>query len=190
MRSKITVNEFSWKEPTECSLLLKRWQIEDAPAVFEAVDRNRGHLERWLPWVGTTRNIEDSADFIRESVKAFERRIKFEYGIFLRPKCNSPKLLLVGAIGLLNGSLQGNLEVGYWLVKDMEGHGIVTMSVKALIEEATNFLGNSHFVIRAHFDNWKSRKIAERLGFVEKGFNKDEKVLQGFSSKMTEYHLD
>ena len=138
---------------------MRRWQLDDAQSIFEAVDNNREHLGKWLPWVATTLAIEQPKKFIEESIKSFQTGTKFEYGIFLRPK--SSQELLIGAVGIVNRRECG-AEIGYWLSKDFEGNGIITTAVKELITEARSSLKISSFVIMAMESNWKSRSIPER----------------------------
>ena len=189
MRPVIEIDGVSSKGDLQYSVLLRRWQIEDAASIFKQVDRNRSHLDKWLPWVRETQGVEDSAKFVKGSIEAFESRTRFEYGIFLRPICSNTQCLLIGAVGLVSCSTEGKAEIGYWLAQDMQGNGIVTMAVKALIEEAKSSLGVSQFVVKVQGDNWKSRKIPERLGFVEKRFADNELSVDGCTSKMIEYHL-
>ena len=189
MRSIIKIDWSSSQSDPEYSVVLRKWQVEDAEAIFKQVDRNRRHLDKWLPWVRETRGVDDSVNFVKGSIDAFESKTRFEYGIFLRPNCNNTRWLVIGAVGLIHCSMKEKVEIGYWLAHDMQGNGIVTMSVKALIEEAKNSLGVSQFVVKVQGDNWKSRKIPERLGFVEKGFNQNELPVDGCTSKLIEYHL-
>lgn len=170
--------------------MLRRWQIDDAPSIFKAIDENRSHLEKWLPWVQETRSVNDSIDFIQGSVPAFENGTRYEYGIFLRPIKDNTKWLVIGAIGVFRRSLEGVLEIGYWLSKDMEGNGIVTLAVKTLMEEVKESLGVSRFFITSHVDNWKSRKIPERLGFVAKKHCETKPPLNGLPSRLVQYQLE
>eukprot|EP00112_Aurelia_sp_Birch-Aquarium-sp1_P002946 Seg1329.9 transcript_id=Seg1329.9/GoldUCD/mRNA.D3Y31 product="putative ribosomal N-acetyltransferase YdaF" protein_id=Seg1329.9/GoldUCD/D3Y31 len=165
---------------------MRRWQLNDAKSIFEAVDNNREHLGKWLPWVATTLATEDSKKFIEESVKGFETGTKFEYGIFLGPKYSEETL--IGAVGLVNKG-ENDAEIGYWLSKDFEGNGIITIAVKELITEARNTLKVSSFVIMAMEGNLKSRNIPERLQFVHKGYSDDHIKVNGISYKLIKYQL-
>ena len=48
-------------EDTELRLLEER----HAEELTNLIDRNREHLRAWLPWVDTTRTVEDLKNFIR-----------------------------------------------------------------------------------------------------------------------------
>src|ERR671920_1440151 len=44
---------------------LRPLEEADADELFALTDRNRAHLEAWLPWVPLTRAATDSLEFIR-----------------------------------------------------------------------------------------------------------------------------
>lgn len=171
-------------------IVLRRWQIDDAPALFKEVDKNRTHLGAWLPWVSGTQGVGDSLGFIEASIKAFDSGTKFEYGIFMRPDNDSCEWKVIGSIGFVDVVPNVKTEIGYWLVRDMEGQGIVTMAMKTLMAEGRNTLGIYHFVVKALEGNLKSRKVPERLGFVQKSLSEDSRIRDCSSSKMTEYHFE
>ena len=189
MKPVIAIEGISLKKHPGHCLELRRWTKEDAPAIFKEVDKNRDHLAKWLPWVQTTHSVEDSVQFVNERITGFENKDRFEYGIFLKPNDSDKELSLIGAVGLVSLVSQEFAEIGYWLAKDMQGNGIITMAVKALIEEAKESSTFSKFVIKSVPDNMKSRKVPERLGFIEKGLSKSEMLLNGVSHKLIEYHF-
>ena len=48
--------------------ILLRWPfMADAEELFKLIDTNREHLGRWLPWVDTTRSVEDIGHWNRGS---------------------------------------------------------------------------------------------------------------------------
>ena len=186
MQPKIRLPAFSGQ-----TCYMRRWDLSDVKSVFDAiedgdaVDRNEELPGKWLPWEAVTSNIEYSEKFIAESVKGFHTGTKFEYGIFLGPK--SSEEVLIGAVGLVNG--RGSIaEIGFWLSKYFEGHGVITNAVKELITEARNALKVSSFVIMAMENNFKSRSIPERLNFVPKGCR--QITAYGISHKLIKYQLD
>ena len=44
---------------------LRAWTLEDAEPLLALVEENRDFLRRWLPWVDTTRRVEDELEFLR-----------------------------------------------------------------------------------------------------------------------------
>ena len=65
-------------------------------------------------------------------------------------------------------------EIGYWIVSGLEGRGLVTRAVRALIDTGFGELGFHRLVIRAGVDNDRSRAIPERLGFTREAIARGE----------------
>jgi ribosomal-protein-serine acetyltransferase len=65
-------------EDTELRLLEER----HAEELTNLIDRNREHLRAWLPWVDTTRTVEDLKNFIRGALKQFAQNKGFVAGIW------------------------------------------------------------------------------------------------------------
>ncbi|MDQ0343269.1 RimJ/RimL family protein N-acetyltransferase [Lederbergia wuyishanensis] len=59
--------------------------------------------------------------------------------------------------------------IGYWLVEEYQGNGIMTKVARALTDYAFTELKLNKVEIRAAVENKKSRSIPERLGFVNEG---------------------
>ncbi|MCH2192501.1 MAG: GNAT family N-acetyltransferase, partial [Gammaproteobacteria bacterium] len=59
--------------------------------------------------------------------------------------------------------------IGYWLSKDKQGHGLLTSACNELEEIGFNLLCLNKIEIHVAKENHKSRAVAERLGYSEKG---------------------
>jgi ribosomal-protein-serine acetyltransferase len=143
---------------------LRPFEESDAPELFALTDRNRAHLEPWLPWVPSTTSPHDSLQFIR----ATRRQLDDDAGM---------QLCLVDADGAIAGVAGFHgfdrqnraTTIGYWLAADHQGRGLMTAAVRALVAHAFDERGLHRVVIEAAVDNARSRAIAERLGFREEG---------------------
>ena len=71
---------FSYKltGDTEVRLLQER----HAQQLTDLTERNREHLREWLPWVDTTRTVEDLKNFIRGALEQFAHNKGFVAGIW------------------------------------------------------------------------------------------------------------
>ncbi len=140
--------------------ILRRLVLEDLDAIWEAVERNRERLAEWMPWVALTPTIEQERAWL-ESVVANEASLE-GCGIFLDGR-------YVGGVGLMPGPYGIAGEIGYWIDAELEGRGLVTRAVRALIEVGFGQLGLHRIEIRAGVGNRRSRAIPERLGFTFEG---------------------
>ncbi|MDA0676760.1 MAG: GNAT family protein [Chloroflexi bacterium] len=85
------------------------------------------------------------------------------YGIFVDNK-------LAGAIEIRGfESPVRAVSIGYWLSKDVQGRGVITRCVTALIRMAFETYDMNQVIIRVAPENTRSRAIPERLGFTQVG---------------------
>lgn len=158
MRKPIKVNK---------DIELRFWEVKWASDLFALTEKNRQHLQPWLPWVPKTKEIDDSKKFILKCKREYKKGESMELGIWFKGQ-------LVGCIGLHKiNKTSRNTEIGYWLSSDYYGKGIVTKSARILINYAFKELKLHRIEIVAGTDNYKSYAIPERLGFVKEGIKRD-----------------
>ena len=77
---------------------------------------------------------------------------------------------IVGAVGFHGVDwVHRTTSIGYWLDAGLQGRGIMTRAVRALVDHALRGWQLNRVEIRAAPDNRRSRAIPERLGFREEG---------------------
>lgn len=82
--------------------------------------------------------------------------------------------ILVGMIGHVGIDWPNRAtEIGYWLAEDRQGRGIITRSVRALIDEAFGPLDLHRVVIRCATGNTRSAAVPRRLGFQLEGAQRE-----------------
>lgn len=161
------------------NIILKSWQIDFAPDLFSLTDKNRKHLSPWLGWVPNLKDIRGSESFILDSIKKMENKFSLELGIWYKNK-------LIGCLGLHNIShINKKAGIGYWLDEDYQGKGIMTRSVKSLIDYSFKFLKLNRLEIFAAVMNDNSYSIAERLSFKKEGIARQYEVV---SDKYLDYY--
>lgn len=157
--------------PVDESLDLVLLEPRHAPLLFAAIDENRPHLRRYLPWVDGTRNVNDSAVFIQGCLEQFARGVSVNVGLFSRAQ-------LVGMCGTHAVQWSNRrTELGYWLSERWQGRGLMTRAVRALGTYCVHSLALNRLEIRAATENSRSRKVAERLGFKLEGTSRQAEWL-------------
>src|SRR5690606_6463363 len=145
----------------EDGMHLSLFERSDAGTLFKVIDENREHLGEWLKFPSMTRTENDSLQFIERVRLRFARDEGYWLGIW-----NDNELL--GSIGFLYIDQENRKsEIGYWLDKRHEGKGIISKSIKVLLDHAFNKLNINKIEIGVAEDNFKSRAIPEKLGFTE-----------------------
>lgn len=150
-------------------------RIEDSRELFDVVEANREHLRRFLFWVDYNTRPEGSELFITTANQKARDGSELHLGIYHYGK-------IVGTVGFhAIDYINSATEIGYWLAKEHEGKGLVTLSCKALIRFAFVTLGLHRIELRSACHNQKSKQIAERLGFTKEGVARQScKLTSGF----------
>lgn len=151
----------------EVSLTIPQYADE----LFALTNKNRAFLSRWLPWLDTVKEPDDTRRFIRTQLARFARSEALHETIFYEKR-------IAGVLGYnLIDNDNGVGHAGYWLGEEFTGRGIMTLAVRDLIDLGFEYLGLQKVEIRCAVENRKSRAIPERLGFQQEGvIRRGEKV--------------
>lgn len=145
-------------------LILRRHQLDLATPMFQAVDRDRERLGRFLPWVKWTKGIHDEREYIEMALRQWKENTMFDYGFFVK---ETGKYL--GNLGVHTINWEHNsCELGYWIIGEAEGQGYVSESILAL-EKHLFDIGFFRIEIRCNGANKRSGAVAERCGYVLEG---------------------
>lgn len=141
--------------------MLRRWHLDDAPLLLEAIAASQSDLMRWTPWViptpfGATTLIERLTRF-RDQFDAGE---SFIYGIF-----DALGTRVLGGAGLYGRVGPDALEVGYWIRSDQSGRGLATRAASELTRTAFDTCQVQRVELRCDPSHEASLAIARKLGF-------------------------
>lgn len=151
--------------------LLRPIAEADVARMYAAVDENRAHLRRFLPWLDTTRAAADIGAF-RERVTSQEQ----EGSGLARMIERDGAIAGVVAFNHID-QLNHHAELGYWIDRRLEGHGVCRRACAGLIAYAFDDLQLNRIAIAAALENRKSRALAERLGFTFEGVRREAEWL-------------
>lgn len=134
-----------------------------AAEAYTAIDANRDFLSQWLSWPALTKSPTDFESFARSRQDLYEAGKGMTYLIYFEGK-------IVGAAGFNDIIPARQLAtIGYWLVEEAQGNGIITRVCKELIRIAFEDLQLSKVQLSAAEFNLPSRNVAERLGMTLEG---------------------
>ena len=144
-------------------ITLRAWEETDIERGFDAVTRNREHLQQFMHWMSPEYSIESSRKFMTDGIAKRESKESLGLGIFRGDK-------LLGSVGFVKFDwTPRRTEIGYWISKDEEGKGIITRATKLLIDYAFDELDMNRVEIRCSTENIRSAAVPERLGFKKEG---------------------
>ncbi len=87
--------------------------------------------------------------------------------------------LLGGGVLFHHDPEGANVELGIWIVTAAEGRGLATAICRTLLEQARRDLGAERVVWQSAVGNLRSRRLAEKLGFVYEGTARSVLPLRG-----------
>jgi len=142
-------------------------KIEDAPQIFEIIDKNRDNLREWLLWVDSMTTVEIVESVVKEHIEKAGHGTNVYMGIF-------HDNLYIGNIEVKNiNRFSDSAQIGYWLAPEWQGKGIMTDCVRALTDYCFDELNLNSVHISCADKNKKSRAVPERLNFVQEGVLQD-----------------
>ena len=148
-------------------ILLRQHSDSDYKEMWTAFEAGREYLGKYLPWMAA---YETKDDYTRLYTA---RRLEGDNFDGSRGYVVQYKGELAGTVGFGIPNRDNVIEVGYWLREDLQGKGIMTRSVEAVITMLFVEVGRHRVTIRAATTNLASRGIPERLGFKHEGTMRD-----------------
>jgi ribosomal-protein-serine acetyltransferase len=160
--TRIIVNE---------NISLKQIELSDAADIFHTIDTQREYLSEWLPFVPMTLDVSDTENFISSIYSGPEESRELVFVIHFQKQ-------FAGLIGFKNtDSLNQKTEIGYWLSESFQKKGIITESLRTLINYAFEELEMNRIEIRCAVGNIASKNIPQRLGFQLEGIEREGELL-------------
>jgi len=142
---------------------IRQFEMRDAEAAFAAVDRNRQHLRRWMPWTAHTHSAADIRSFVSRTLAQSEANQGPQVGIWVDGDFG-------GSIGCHPIDWANrSCSIGYWVDAAQQGKGIITRSCIVLLDYLFDELLLHRVEIRCGTGNTRSCAIPARLGFTREG---------------------
>lgn len=142
-------------------LIVRKYELTDAPLLKKAVDSSIEHLLPWMPWAKyEPETIAKKVERIQAWQADFLANKDYVYGIF-----SPDNQKLIGSTGLHTRQGKHILEIGYWISAEAAGKGYATEISYALTKTAFIYLGIDKMEIRCDIDNVKSARIPQKLGY-------------------------
>lgn len=145
-------------EETQLRLLEER-HIGD---YFVLVERSKEHLHKWVAQEAYNGPIETLKAYVKQRLLQFVDGEGYHLGIWYQNA-------LVGILDYRLNRRSRSVELGYWLDRAMQGKGLVTQACRTMVRHAFEEHAVHKVVISCATDNARSRAVAERLGFLQKG---------------------
>jgi len=146
-------------------LVLREITLKDAKDIYDYAKRDEvGPKAGWMPH----QNLKETKEFIQYAI---DKKKYGQPGIFVVLEKDSD--IVIGTIEIHSLSHGYKAEIGMVLHPDYWGKGFMVEASRALIIYAFEDL-NLKRLVYAHFlDNYASKRLREKLGFVYEGIKRN-----------------
>ena len=143
-------------------LVLRRYRLADAEAIWAAIEESRASLAHWVPDIArrqTLAQVRSGLEFLAAQRKVGRGLV---YGVWERASGR-----FVGEVGLYQRDLdRRSAEVGYWLRQTARGQGYAAEALELVCDHAAGAdLDLRQLEAHIASDNVASQRVAERQGF-------------------------
>ena len=140
-------------------VVLRRWRMEDVPAVTEACRDEE--IARWLALVPQPYTADHARLYIQDCIDASDDRWPFA----ITEKDSGS---VIGSIDMHITRL-GTGHIGYWMAPGARRRGLTTSALRTLTRWAIEDLGLGRVELATDPDNIASQRVAEKAGFQREG---------------------
>ena len=149
-------------------LTLRQLEVTDEQEIFTL--RSDSEINKYLGRKPAN-TMEDARNFINGILEHSKTNDSFYWAITL-----TGNQKLVGTICLYGFSEENNnCEIGYELLTDYQGQGIMTEALEKVVDYAFNTIGVQKIEAYFHKDNQRSTQLLENLSF-KNSYQQDDKT--------------
>jgi RimJ/RimL family protein N-acetyltransferase len=147
------------------TLRLRRFDAQDAQAIYEAVRESLPELSRWLSWCHSDYTIDDTRTFLAGRGEAFQKDGEYAFAVFERAGGR-----FVGACGVNQiDKANARANLGYWMRTSATRRGYATEATLVLARWAFEALSLARIEIVAAVGNDASQRVALKAGALREG---------------------
>ncbi|MEO8073391.1 MAG: GNAT family protein [Acidobacteriota bacterium] len=148
------------------NVILRKYEMNFAPLLFEAVMESRGgEFSHWMPWCHENYKFEDSESFIKKVEENWQSETQLGFAIF-----DAQTEEFLGGIGLNQPNrIHKFYNLGYWIRTSQQNRGIASAATKVLAKTAFAELPINRIEILTAAENIPSQKAAEKSGATREG---------------------
>lgn len=141
--------------------------------LHQLIVKNRDWLQQFLDWPQHVRSVEDTRKTAQGNMLLHQRGYAKMFMIVVDD-------VLVGVLAFNSiEPLNKTAYIGYWLDQEVQGQGILSLSMQAMIAFYARRGDIRRFVIKCRVENTASNQVALRNGFTLEGCLKQAEFLNG-----------
>lgn len=147
-------------------LLLKPYDIKIYKDIYQLIQKNKTRLLHSFPkTIKSTETVENTKDFVQQSIFDWNNNKAYAFIIF-----DKPTNQLIGYIKMKNIDWKKNqTELAYFIDEDFEQKGLMTESLKKILDFCFNIIQFDRVFARIVTTNSASIKAIEKVGLKYEG---------------------
>lgn len=142
------------------TVTLRRYRLDDAGAIREAIAASLETLRPWMPWAQGPPTQASVMAFLGPAAEHFGGGVAADYAIILREAEQ-----YVGGCGMMPRVGPAAVEIGYWVHTAYLRRGIASEATRLLTNAALEIPGITSVEIHCDEANIASQSVARSLGF-------------------------
>ncbi|MBL8510693.1 MAG: GNAT family N-acetyltransferase [Betaproteobacteria bacterium] len=156
-------------------MILHAARKADAADAFAAASESAQELAPWMPWADPEPTLAKIESYHSDIEEKWHNRTTLDFKLV-----DKSTQQFIGKAGFhhIDWSIP-KLEMGYLVRTWRAGQGYCSEAVTALVEYARTHLGARRLEICSDPENLKSRRVAERAGFVLEGILRQNRIGPG-----------
>jgi ribosomal-protein-serine acetyltransferase len=148
-------------------------KVANAKALATFVQHNLAHLHTYLPAVAELASLQAATDYLHAAEEWAAEGDVLEWYVF-------SSATLCGSIRVKDiDTCDRKAKIGYFLGREFEGQGIMTASVRIILDHCFNVLQLNRIELHCAVTNTSSMAVARRLGFTLEGVLRQDECLHG-----------
>jgi RimJ/RimL family protein N-acetyltransferase len=162
------------------TIRIRRYSVNDAASVVDAVRESLPELEPWMPWSHADYSIDESRAWLETQVAAFDAGVAFEFAIV------SDDGRYLGGCGVNQiDQINSRANLGYWVRSTATRRGVASAAVYAVRDWAFEHTGLIRLEIVIAAGNVASHRVAEKTGADREGTLSNRLMLHGTAHDAT-----
>lgn len=149
--------------------LISPWFAEE---LYDVIDRNRSHLQKWLSWVQDVQDVSQVHEFICR--KLYEYSAKRSIPAVIRYENQ-----IVGYIEAQIRCAEDSASIDFWLCEQTYNTELLRQSAESMISCVFEITKVHRIEISCAEPNTKTNRILEQSGFIFEGTRRQFQYLNG-----------
>lgn len=157
-------------------LIIRPTQADDGNILNEAILESFCELNIWMDWADHMPSLQESKKYAQDAAQNWiDKKNDEPYLQLVILDKNTDDFIGATSFHHYNWKIP-SVETGYWIRTSKSGHGYMLEATNAITQYAFKQLNVKRIALTCDPDNFKSKNIAEKLGYTLEGRLKNHRI--------------